>query len=349
MGKSHTRTVVIHSMFRAGSTAIFQLFRGMEDVTAFQEPIHELTLANLEEITEFDDERSHRVSKLLRHPELGPEGYFAEYRRIHDRVSGILSEHDIYENFFSNARNKSVEKFFRELRRATPQNMMVQECRTFGRIPSVRRALPGTHVFLLRSPRTQYWSQRTSSYFFAANILIANSKRAPRALQKAVPHRFLASINGETLNNKITFLQNNKLTFDESYTLFYTLWCFSLLAAIEQCDLIVEMERLILDEAHRKQASIALFGEWEGKEHLLEAISIPCSQFSADEIELFEGIESRVHELLQFFGTSQNQVEVLKTANQRLEKLNCTISKKSSQHELSRRLQELRIAVLSDS
>ncbi|NOQ64206.1 MAG: hypothetical protein GQ582_06815 [Methyloprofundus sp.] len=312
--KSVTEAIFIHSLFRSGSTYIFDVFRRSSPVYwCYQEPLNEfLVSAGLE--PEKLLEESGEIQTYLRHPKL-EKPYFYEFYAIADKLKTSFREGFSYEQyFFPNAQEKKdfIQYFSLLIEASEKKQAVFQCCRTTGRVELLQQALGGIHIFLCRNPWDQWWSYKTSTYFDVRNIAILNAKERPSFLKALAKDLNLPYFYTTKSFQEYSFIVKNRhwLGSESSYKLFYALWCHAMLEALPYCDLSLDIDKLSYSNSYRtditKQlAELGIAGLDFSK------CSIPSINYTQHDSNFFLKIETYIHDLLLFHGYSHDQVDTL--------------------------------------
>ncbi|MCD6274391.1 MAG: hypothetical protein J7K30_16505, partial [Deltaproteobacteria bacterium] len=173
-----SKPIFIHSLFRAGSTYLFHVFRRSDaGYWCYQEPLHELSYYSKEDRELLLSEKGEKMEQL-RHPSLG-DPYFLELYEVADDCLGALSAESIYDAYFAMGDLDPGIGFWRSLIHAAHARPVIQECRTSARISTIKSALGGFHLYLWRNPWDQWWSYKVDRYFDLTSQLFINSPHHP--------------------------------------------------------------------------------------------------------------------------------------------------------------------------
>jgi hypothetical protein len=302
----HSGPVFIHSLFRAGSTYLFHVFRRSGRYYAYQEALHELPFAARADPALLVVDHGTEKSVLLRHPRL-EAGYFEELRRVWPAWRDALTEQAVYDGYFAAPGVDFGAEYFRLLIAAAPGRPVFQECRTGGRIGALKRELGGFHLFLWRNPWDQWWSLKVADYFDAANRLIAGAAGAPAPLRGLLRDLGLVKYEGPGVAGAFEFYRSRPLTAEQSYLLFYTLWCLALEEARQHADLLLNIDRLSESGAYRQEACAALASaQIDGVD--FSDCSVPQALYAQSEQLRFRLLEERVHKRLTEAGWTPETV-----------------------------------------
>lgn len=265
------KQLLLHSMFRAGSTYLFSKLRALPRYYCYYEPLHhELVRLRRDNIELWGYDR--QSTNYMKHPELGAP-HFQEYLRAFRDGYDVLPcfEPGLSYDDFSGAReNRGLRCYIENLRDSAPQVCMpvLQFNRTTLRVGWFRRNFPDAYnVFLLRSPRDQFDSYvnvmgRKDSIFLAMNlyILARNEDLHFTGVAGCLP----AGLSGKDVIADLAICAEhaNRVSLPQHYLVFYYLWVMSLLEARAQADRIVDMDRLSCDPDYARgvAADLQAFG-----------------------------------------------------------------------------------------
>lgn len=295
--------VFIHSLFRAGSTYLFNQFRrSSAGYWCYQEPLHELPYYfrhTKERILDIDN--SNTVA--LRHPELDAP-YFQEIYEVADICLPKLEDSYIYKSYFSDTPCESGIYYFKALIDAAKGRPVIQECRTSARISTIKKSLGGIHIYLWRNPWDQWWSLNINDYFPAVLQLIISAPNSPEAITRLRSEVPISDSPTSDISDQIKWFQARPLSSEQSYLAFYLLWCLSLVEGIRHADLLLSIDEL----SNNPTYAAAVDGSLQklGISGVsFENCKTPQTSYTTDDQDFFRKIEDRAHGLLLLSGTPQ--------------------------------------------
>lgn len=308
--------VFIHSLFRSGSTYIFKVFRrSAEGYWCYQEPLHEAVLDANEDPRRLLSGRGDVLVRELRHPPLEAD-YFQELFDVWPAWKDTLSTKAIYEGYFSTSREDVGLPFLRTLEQSARGRPVFQECRTSGRIASLKRLIGGTHIYLWRNPWDQWWSYKVARYFDAANLLIVNAPDAPRPVELMrtalrINHRLSGSVS-----EQFSSFWNIFLTAEESYQVFYTLWCLGAREGLKNADVLLSIDGLSDSKVYQSEVVSRLSAAGiDGID--FSDCHVPQGRYVDADVAFFAPLEQQVHEWLMDGGWSQADIDEVQAMRQR--------------------------------
>ncbi|MBV2133614.1 hypothetical protein KRX52_12505 [Pseudomonas sp. MAP12] len=308
-GGSGLDPIFIHSLFRSGSTYFFNIFReSPEGYWCYQEPLHEwplLCAGNKEGLLDPHVD----VAKELRHPELG-RPYFYELYEVADKCLPLLKKEYIYDSYFGGGEEGIGEDYFEALIGEAKGRPVIQECRTSSRIGTIKKKLGGLHLYLWRNPWDQWWSCNVNEYFDAACQLFINSRSFPEAVGRLRQEIKFEGFFSDNLAEQFGWFKSRRLSSEDSYLVFYLLWCIGLLEGMRCADLLINIDSLSDSHEYRRDTLAAL--KEVGVFGLdFSACSVPQACYGMGDREFFVRIEDKVHGLLLISGLSQRSIDEL--------------------------------------
>ena len=286
--------IFVHSIFRSGSTYIFNVFRRSKyKYYSFQEPLHEATFFSRKNSAFLKVDNLNKSIKDLRHPEIGQD-YFKEIGDLWPCWQYSVYESLIYDEYFLNLSTGQNTQFWKDLVAGTSTRAVFQECRTAGRIKLLREKIGGVHIYLWRNPWDQWWSYKVNSYFDAANRLIIHSTYAPAAVQLMVDRLGLVKCNTKSISKSLEFYYKNPLSAEQSYQVFYMVWILGLHNGLDHCHIDLNIDRLS-DDLDYKGHSLNTLNKLGISGINLDDCQIPRSIFTQNEKDFFKVNEKLVH------------------------------------------------------
>ena len=300
MSDAQHAPVFIHSMFRTGSTWLFDRFRrSPEGYWCYQEPYHEL-LIELKDQPDAVLDIHEQIANELRHIVL-QRPYFYEIHAIREHVADSFSKCISFDSFFDVQGCPALVDYTSRLIAHAPSRPVLQCCRSFGRIGHLQAQFGGTHVHLWRNPRDQWWSYQVNDYFDVTGLAILNADHPPPLILHLREAIGFTPLRRGTFGEEYEQLLQVPLNSEQRYLLFYTLWFYSLLQNREHgcCDL--NIDQISCSRAYRRQAEMRL-AELGVHGVDLSTCAVPQTAFDASEIKQFESIESKARHLFEEAG-----------------------------------------------
>jgi hypothetical protein len=308
--KKINQPIFIHSLFRSGSTYIFNVFRRAKYAyICFQEPLHEMAVLAKNRpddlIVNFGD---HEAS-INRHPKL-EKPYFSELFEAWPAWQEHIKEKYVYQSYFANKKEDVGIGFWQSLTSVAKGRPVFQECRTSGRIGAIKNYIGGLHLYLWRNPWDQWWSYKINNYFEAANQLIIHADNPPAPLRLMLAAMDLPRFDGKGVVAAIQHYQSTPKTTEESYLVFYMLWCLALREGTTYADLIFSIDRLSDSKDYQHEILIKL--QKLGIDGVdFSDCSVPQGVYSEKDKAFFGALEAKVHLWLLEGGWKQAEIDAI--------------------------------------
>ncbi len=306
--------IFIHSLWRSGSTWLFEQFRrSPAGYFCYQEPFHE-ALVQLDENPESLLGFSEETARSLRHPHLG-HPYFQEFYDVREALRGKFRPCMSYEAFFDPSVCPGLEDYVQTLINAAPAAPVLQCCRSFGRVRHLREAHGGVHMLLWRDAVSQWFSYQINDYFDVVCLLVLNARNPPAPILALREKIGLSGCRTENFDSLYQSMRCFPLDMEQRYLIFYTLWLYSLLENHPQCDLDINLDRLTEDTSYAGLVTRSLASAGVNAVDLSSARS-PVVFLEKSERQKFLVLERQVEEMFLDTGYSQQQVrDILEIRN----------------------------------
>lgn len=292
--------VFIHSLFRSGSTWLFDVFRRAEaGYWCYQEPFHE-ELRRLSSNPDALLSVHTDMARSMRHPAL-EHPYFYEFHAIREHIGDSFQSCISYASFFDPAICPAFDDYTSRLIRHARGRPVLQCCRSFGRVAHLRRHHGGVHIHLWRNPWDQWWSYQIHDTFHARNLAILHACNAPPVINLL---RDELSIDNELLRghgDDVSRFDQIPMSTGHRYLAFYGLWLFSLIENRPQAEVDINIDQLATDAEYRTHVTNLLANC--GVTGLdFSTCAVPQAQFGRDDKEFFGPLERRVRQLFAMAG-----------------------------------------------
>ena len=302
--------IFIHSLFRAGSTYIFNAFRRAEKgYWCYQEPENEF-LIHLNGDANKLLENSEGTVSVLRHPQLN-KPYYWEFYQIKDDLKGLFRKSFSYDTYFIETMagfTADLSQYFNALITYAKGRPVLQLCRSSGRIGAFKQSFGGIHIHLWRDPRNQWWSFKVNNYFDSVVQLIFNASGLPTVLSETRDRCGIAKFHSDEIEEELEYALRHPLVSTKNYFAFYSIWLYSFLEGEKYADVTVNIDHLSVDEIYCNQILQRFVGL--GIDGLdFSDCSIPSVNFTVNEKKNFTTIENQVHDLFLSNGYSKYEIE----------------------------------------
>lgn len=310
--------IFIHSLFRAGSTYLFMVFRRSSGgYWCYQEPLHELAFFSRDDVKFLQVDHGASKTALLRHPHI-EEDYFRELRDVWPAWQEKITERSIYANYFAPPEVDIGIPYWQSLIEASKGRPVFQECRTSGRIGAIKAALGGGHIYLWRNPWDQWWSYKVAPYFDTVNQLIV---RAPNAPAPVVQLRTALGMEDEApsgLAAAFEYYGARPQGSEKSYLVFYMLWCLGLREGMTHADVMLSIDRLSDSPVYRDEMQGALLAAGISGIDFSDC-HVPQGRYLEQDRLFFEPLEERVHKWLLEGGWAHEELQLVQATRRQFE------------------------------
>lgn len=263
------KQIFIHSLFRTGSTYLWNKFRQQDNFYCFYEPFHpslmNVTLYNIESILTKDYQAVH-------HPSLATY-YLYEYRKIltpEHRGLPYFKKSFSFDEFCYNTDNQDALRYIKHLiKSAGDKTPVFQFNRSAGRSRWFVENFPeGLNIYLVRNPRHQwqsYWElfHRTNyESFFIMDLLIASLNRDTTPFKPLASHLPLFPFCIDKYDKEENFYRValQCYTDEEKYLIFYYIWFWTLFENVLHSDIHININRLSSDPEYQADIKEILKG-----------------------------------------------------------------------------------------
>lgn len=298
----NAKPIFIHSLFRSGSTYLFDVFRRSDEgYWCYQEPLNELLLNRSDDAFWMYSQQQDSMVDHLRHPKLDKPYYF-EFAEIKEVVLSRFRPEFCYELFFLTPGQQADELslYVTELVTHARGRAVLQCCRSIGRMRWARSKSDAVHIYLWRNPWDQWWSYKVDPYFDMTSLAVYGAKGLPDFLSRV---RDESGLDLPGFQNHLPdwgMLQKEiALHADhaKSYLLFYALWVYGLLESRGAADVSMNIDMLSESPEYRSEVLARLSDLGVNGLDLSDA-DVPRSVFGKNDRSFFGEIEHKVHELL---------------------------------------------------
>lgn len=248
--------IFLHSLFRTGSTYVFDKFRSNPDYYCYYEPFNE-SLANYSKVKALSTGDKAQYS-AMRHP-VHEKDYFYEYP-FNANGEGVpfFKKKFSFDLFCLNEKEDDIDlkRYLDHLVKYAQKRPVFQFCRSSLRTSWLKKNFASTNIYLVRDPRDQWMSYNSfeHNYFNIVDILILFKINCYDVgwLKEILG---IDQIESDDLATEYRYYEfvSNGFSPQTSYMLFYTIWLISLFNNIINCDFIIDLESIedAIDEKQR--------------------------------------------------------------------------------------------------
>jgi hypothetical protein len=312
------KPIFIHSLFRAGSTYLFNVFRRSKELYwCYQEPLHELAVVArdaphlLLELAGVEQSSNYRHSSLVK-------PYFQELYDVWPCWKDEISKSAIFDAYFAPEGMDIGISYWRALADAAKGRPVFQECRTASRIAAIKEKIGGYHIYLWRNPWDQWWSYKVTEYFDDTNQLIINAPNAPAAVQALRSDLGFNPYSSSNIAEELAHFSARPLSAEESYLVFYMLWCLGLQEGATHAHLMLNIDRLSDSLAYRGEAQAKLIDAGISGIDFSDC-RVPQGRYLKNDQAFFGALEERVHQWLNEGGWTQKDIKKIQMLRQRFQ------------------------------
>jgi hypothetical protein len=312
--------IFLHSSWRAASTYVWAKFRSRPDTYCYFEPLNEHLFALTPEIIDRFIPWSFANHPALKAP------YLEEFRPLIGSLIGLSNSglrnsgiagfpaHLTFGRYCaaSNDSLPELENYMANLARLAMRfgrRPVYGFVRTDMRVGWFRARMPGTHIFICRDPRRQFLSMlrqavQGNPYFLQRGTVILRHNMetlafAPLLAALEFPAIELpALLNSSDLREAFRGKLVDETVLRRLYFIFYFMWLLARQLGEPQCHLVIDIDRLSLDDSYRHEI----------ENHLSDLVGMAIS-FSDCQVErydanlnwsgpLFEALEREIEALM---------------------------------------------------
>lgn len=262
--------IFIHSLFRTGSTYLWNKFRNNDNFHCYYEPFHQVIPKLAYGGPSPWDHKRENTDKM-RHPELG-KNHFEEY-------SGLLSAERktiasfrkafSFDDFCTVTDDAAARRYIDELlANAAPKTPVLQFNRTAFRTGWFKSNYPsGYHIYLFRNAREQWRSyvsftggNKYGNVFLAMDLLIAGVNADKPHFRKLSTHVPLLAFHSDDIETELIFFSKmaELYTDEEKYAIFYYIWLYGLIESARHADMLLSIDRLSCSPDYREKITAGL-------------------------------------------------------------------------------------------
>ena len=281
-----TGSVFITSRFRTGSTVLWNIFRNIDDCTAYYEPFNERRWFN-----------SQSRGDLVDSTHLGVKDYWKEYEGMDD-LDSLYNEDWIRESLMMDEAswNPRMKDFIDELINSANGTPVLQFNRIDFRLPWLKHTYPGAKIIhLYRHPRDQWFS-----------FLTDKSLMNKDDVHKTYIDGFYLDSWCNDLQKFFPFL-SNKIS-PHPYQRFYYLWKLSFLYGQQFSDISISFENMTQEPEETLNQIFSTLNwqnnDWKPALSVLKKTKLDKWKAYAEE-EWFHDFEAQCEETLTQFLTAQ--------------------------------------------
>jgi len=307
--KNPIATTFIHSLFRSGSTYIYNALKRTGKFHVYHEPFHEV-IGSLPSTWVELVNKTNELKKVYRHDFLGGS-YFDEYSSLLPMIKEHFHPCISYNLFFlGKSSNSDLLRSYIDCLISGARNTPVLQCtRSIGRIEWLKEQYSSKHVFLLRNPWDQWYSYRVDNNIAFTPQIIYSQPRLPAVLYKVQVASNFKPLPGDDFYNQLAHSFSHPIIPEVDYSLFFGLWLYAFANAHSLCDIVIDM-----DSISEKKSSKVDAQEKLSRIGLIDVDLNDCNlhrtAFKDIEIDFYKDVEEKVLEIFRLDGLSEDIIQL---------------------------------------
>ena len=252
--------IFLHSSWRAASTYVWAKFRQRPDTYCYFEPLNEHLFTLTAEIIDRFVPWS-----FANHPALEAP-YLEEFRPLIGPGRGIpgFPAHLTFGRYCATSADSlpELEAYLTDLARLAARlgrRPVYGFVRTDLRVGWFRARMPGAHIFIRREPRRQFLSMlrqavQGNPYFLQRGVVILrHNMEAPAFAPLLAAIELPALLESSGLREAFRGKLVDETVLRRLYFIFYFMWLLARQLGEPQCHLVIDIDRLSLDDSYRRE------------------------------------------------------------------------------------------------
>ena len=298
--------IFIHSLFRTGSTYIWNTFRKNPDYHCYYEPLHQV----LADVTRDDLETALTIDfKLVNHPPI-QKYYLHEYRDLFNKDEASLpyfKKSFSFDEFCLNDKNPDLKKYIDHLLKGAGSKIpLLQFNRSALRIRWFKNNYrKGLHVYLVRNPHDQWasyehlYKKTNDPTFFIQDLMTAGLNQKSEYFKALAHYLSLSEFRSTHFEKEYLFYKALLDLYSprERYLLFYFIWMTAFIENALNVDLLINMNRLSQNPDYRKIILEAIFKQAKADVDFEDCRIKEYEDFLFPETEM-QSVEKKVHGMI---------------------------------------------------
>lgn len=242
------KPIFIHSLFRTGSTYIWNKFRELDTFTCYYEPLHN-ELIGIRKVTEDTDTYKFKYNK---HPQLDKD-YFWEFNPFIEDDGGVINfkEKFVADDFCYNGNNPDMRAYIDMLIGDASCRPVLQFNRSALRTKWFKHNYKDSvSIYLVRDPKDNFMSFERylsdGNPFFSAMDLVFISYNIDQPVFYWLCKYMDIEPMNEGIEDAISICSDKILNYSlvHRYMMFYTIWYSALLFNSVYADIIIDINKL---------------------------------------------------------------------------------------------------------
>jgi len=256
--------IFIHSLFRTGSTYIWNKFRQSDKFVSYYEPFHP-------ELAKIDPQKPDSLAfnrntlNKMGHPVLDRRFFTEYYSLLKPGKAGVpfFKKSFSFDEFCRNDDNPDLKKYIAFILQNSQNRIPVlQFNRTAFRTPWFKQNYKDSlNIYIVRSPRDQWQSyletdkKIESRVFGTMDILLSSKNKHTDCFKKLSELVHLIEYSSENTELELLVYKHiaDAYSLEEKYFIFYYIWFFSFIENVLHADSLLNVNRLGADIDYQKQ------------------------------------------------------------------------------------------------
>ena len=303
------KPIFIHSIFRSGSTYLWNKFRNSGNFWTYIEPFHQFML-DLEETgkkTLWGSTMKEHTS-FLRHP-LTDKNYFWEYPVINKGVP-LFKKEFTFDYFCTKPDDiqEDMENYTYFLIGYAPKRAAFKFTRSALRSRWYKKRFDSVSIYLLRNPREQfesyqdYFKRGIPDFHIMSIMTIGKNQHRNKLFSKVSKTCGIPYYNSDNFKDEMDFYTRNvlpKLNTKDLYVLFYAIWLSALIENFSINDIFFNIDTISRSVIEKRNLTSAF--QKFGIDLDLSDCSIRKYTTFALRAEEFEEVENMIYSLIDQF------------------------------------------------
>ena len=265
------KPVFIHSLFRTGSTYLWNKFRQKKEYYCYYEPFNQF-LSGISLERPFAWSHENEATGRVGHPDMTQNQLF-EYKKLlepgHTGVP-LFKKSFGFDDYCRNEPHPDMKKYIDFLIRGAEEEgkiPVLQFNRSALRTRWFKKYYPGSvNIYLVRNPRDQWQSyvslaeEQNLDIFLIMDLMTAGKNRHTSYFKSLASYVYLVEFHAEEFRHEEVVYRAllDTYTSDELYFIFYFTWLTALWENACHVDIILSIDLLASDKRYAERAAATL-------------------------------------------------------------------------------------------
>lgn len=260
------KPIFIHSLFRTGSTYVWNKFRQDDRYSCYYEPFNQF-------LSEISTERAYiwaydsKATDEVRHPRITKNHLFEYKKLIKPGQKGIpfFKKSFSFDDYCKNDSNPGMKRYIDNLihtAEAEGKTPVLQFNRSAFKIKWFKRYFPGSiNIYLARNSHDQWHSyismleENSLDIFLIMDVLTAGINRNNQYFKRLGSYVHLVEFHSEKFYNEELIYRAllDVYSYDELYHIFYFIWLTALWESACHSDILIAIDLVSSDKLYNKK------------------------------------------------------------------------------------------------